>query len=542
MLARDPLIANPLTVRELLEEIDRAEVLLPEIQRAYVWKSSQVTKLLDSLYMAFPTGQILLWDNGGEVVHTKTLSGVKKNTLANSSSPKIVLDGQQRLTSLHKALQGKNGMRVCFNLEDEIFQLHQKRLDSDPYWVAVEKVYRNEVQDLQVLRLIEKSGGPKLDSAKANEYLDRLRRLRAIADYKFPIEIFRNDNYETVTELFVRINSGGTRLRGAELALAQLALKLPGFIVSKFEETLEVYGDAGYDLDTRFLTRALIVIGTGQSRFRYLNEFLTRSQSALIKSWKRTKLALDSAINFSRENARFDTSAWLPTQMALLPIAAYFDKHDKLTPNVEEELLRWFYLAFARGRYSKSSETALDEDLKAVQMPSPTKQLVKNVLGGGHNDRVSVDELEEAGTRSSLFGLTYAAARASGAKDWFNGVAVADESIGDDHEVQVHHIFPKQILNAKKVPLEKRDEIANLAFLAARPNRQISATPPKEYLADIANSHPERLISQCVPMNRALWRVERFDDFLKERRKLLAERINGLIENPSQRKAKKMHA
>src|SRR5438128_9137234 len=97
------MIGHPLKVRELIEAIDRGEVLLPEIQRAYVWKGPQVVKLIDSLYREYPSGQILLWDTGVLPV-TKLLEGASRQLGNSGTHPKIVLDGQQRLTSLYKAL------------------------------------------------------------------------------------------------------------------------------------------------------------------------------------------------------------------------------------------------------------------------------------------------------------------------------------------------------------------------------------------------------------------------------------------------------
>src|SRR5438093_10519608 len=101
------MIGAPLKVRELLDEIDRGQVMLPEIQRAYVWKGPQVGKLLDSLYREYPAGQILLWDTM-QLPILKQPEGVNPVTLPSAGQPKIVLDGQQRLTSLHKALAKTN--------------------------------------------------------------------------------------------------------------------------------------------------------------------------------------------------------------------------------------------------------------------------------------------------------------------------------------------------------------------------------------------------------------------------------------------------
>ncbi len=252
-------------------------MLLPEIQRSYVWKGPQVTRLLDSIYRDYPTGQILLWDTTLLPV-IKPLEGAAGPTDAMVGRPKIVLDGQQRLTSLYQALGNENsGMNVYFNLETEQFHLYLRRMDADPAWVPVRDIVSNQLHDLQVLDRISKSGLLSIGDEKSQEYLNRLQALKKIGEYKYPIEIFRSDDYEEATELFVRINSAGTRLRAAELVLAQLAMRLPGAIVEMFEHAIEEYEELGYSLDARFLIRALIAVGTGQSRFRYLKEFWERS-------------------------------------------------------------------------------------------------------------------------------------------------------------------------------------------------------------------------------------------------------------------------
>lgn len=528
------MIGHPLKVRELLDEVSRGEVLLPEIQRSYVWKGPQVAKLIDSLYREYPAGQILLWDTV-DLPITKNLEGVSTPALPSSGRPKVVLDGQQRLTSLFKALgrDAKDGVEVFFNLDTEQFERYSRRLERDARWVSVRAVVNGDKHDLDILHEIEAAGGPGPRTPEAKTFLDRLQRLRRIGEYKFPIEIFRNDDYEEVTELFVRINSAGTRLRAAELVLAQLALRLPGALVEKFEVAMDEYSELGYDLDARFLIRTLIAIGTGQSRFRYLTEFWKKPPSEIEAIWKRTKKGVDSAVNFVRHNARFEASDWLPSLGALVPLTAYFERQKAIAADVERDLLRWFYVASVRGRYSGSQETAMDEDLKAVVSSDPIGELMKNALPAGYSAEVTPDEFDDAGWRNPLFPMTYAAARKRHAKDWFTGVVLATDVAGEDHEIQVHHIFPKALLKEAGVGRKDRDEIANLAFLAARPNRKISSRPPEQYLAEIAEKHPERLEAQCVPMDRQLWRLDRFQDFLRVRRTRLAEAVNGLLANPA---------
>lgn len=525
------MIGHPLKVSELLDEIARGDVLLPEIQRAYVWRKPQVARLMDSLYREYPAGQILLWDTI-ELPITKNLDGVEKPALPSASHAKIVLDGQQRLTSIYRALAAKDAVDVRFHLDTEQFELFSNRMKSDPRWVSVRDVVRGNVDALDLLQRVEDHLRLDRRDPLLKLYNERLQKLRRVAEYKFPIEIFKSDDYEEVTELFVRINSAGTRLRAAELVLAQLALRLPGAIVKNFEEALEDYAELDFELDARFLTRALIAIGTGQSRYRHLTEFWKKTPDELERIWLRTRKAIDCAVNFVRHNARFESSEWLQSLNALIPLLAFFDRHDGLTPDVEKGLLRWFYLASLRGRYTGSGETAMDEDLKAVSTPSAIETLIAKAVPLGNSETVTADELDDAGTRNALFPLAYAAARKREAKDWFKGVALTTDVVGADHEIQIHHVFPKKLLNAAGVRRKDRDEIANLAFLAAKPNRQISAKPPHEYLAPIADKHPERLVAQCIPMDRDLWRIERFQDFLAARRELLAKSINELIADP----------
>ena len=368
---------------------------------------------------------------------------------------------------------------------------------------------------------------------KSRIYLDRLQKLKRIGEYKYPIEIFRTDDYEQVTELFVRINSAGTRLRAAELVLAQLALRLPGALVETFERAMDEYEEIRYELDARFLIRALVAVGTGQSKFRYLTEFWKKEASEIEDIWSATEKGVNAAVNFVRHNGRFERSDWLPSLNALIPLTAFFAQHARFAKDVEVGLLRWFYVASLRGRYSGSPETAMDEDLKAVREADSVGALMRNVVRPGVSIDVAPDEFDDAGWNNPLFPMTYAVARKRGAKDWFKGVSLTSDVLGEENEIQIHHIFPKALLKAQGVRRKDIDEIANLAFLAAKPNRQISKRPPEEYLAEIADKHPERLESQSIPMDRGLWRLDRFQPFLDARRELLAQAVNDLITNPA---------
>ena len=525
------MIAHPLKIKILLDDIKRGNILLPEIQRAYVWKGPQVAKLLDSLYHGFPIGQVLLWDTD-KLPITKNLHGSNKAQLPNAGQPKIVLDGQQRLTSLYLALSEDNHAKtdVWFNLDTEEFHRFLRRMKSDPRWISIREIINGiNSNSFKIVGEIESWNKSKMDDQKKQNYANRIEKLKKIGEYQIPVELFKSDSYEDATELFVRINSQGTRLRGAELVMAKLALRLPEMIVINFEKAMEEYENIGFHLDTRFLTRALVTIGTGQSRFRYLKAFWDKSESEILKIWEKTNKAVDSAVNFVRHNAGFETSSWLPSLNALIVLSAYFNKYPKIAGDVETGLLRWFYLASLRGRYSGSGETYMDEDLKAIKTDNPLENLMKNLKDMGRSFEVTPDEFDDAGWRNPLFPMIYAVAKKNHAKDWFSGVELSQDVVGKDNKIQTHHIFPKKVLKESGVSRKDRDEIANLAFLRAKPNRNISASRPKEYLSEIVNSNPERLKDQYIPMDQNLWKVDKFQKFLEERRKMLAEAVNKLL-------------
>lgn len=521
------MIGHPLKVRELLDEIARGEIVLPEFQRSYVWRPHQVVCLIDSLYRDYPIGQILLWDTT-EAPISKGLEGVDPADLATVGRPKIVLDGQQRLTSLHKALDpsAAEPVEVLFNLETEQFVPHAERLAVHPTWISVREVLSQDRHDLEILQAIAAAGGPGLDDPACRDYLDRLRRLRRILEYPFPVEIFRSDAFDDVIELFIRINSAGTRLHHAELVLAQLTLKLPGTIVEEVEDALEALEEREFSLDARFLVRAFVAIGTGQSRFRNLGELWERPDEELAEVWRRTDRALSRTVEFVRRNARLPSSDWVPSINGLIPLVAYFDRYPQPARKDEVALLRWLYLTMLRRRYSASQEARLDEDLRAIASDRPVAALLDGILSSAGSLSVSPEELEGATSRGPLLPLALAATVKRGAADWFTGLALAP-----GQRAVVAPIFPTSLLKQAGVPRSLRDEVANLVFLGAEPD-EASAQTPKELLAQVARAGRERLEAQSVPLDRGLWEVDRYEEFLAARRELLAEAINELLDDP----------
>lgn len=529
------MIGNPLRVRDLISELSCGGVRIPEIQRSYVWRRRQIAKLLDSLYHGYPAGSVLLWDTASGIQMRDMATGLGRDVKPDFM-PKIVLDGQQRLTSLARVFDPSTPKQehILFNVMHGVFEPYSSRQAADPCWIDTTELLTDAVTELDVLDRLEEAGIiDGNDREQRREIHTRLKQLAAIREYQFPVEIVREGDLETVTEIFIRVNSAGTRLREAELALARLAWKLPGSIVGPFERLQSDCEDRGFDsIDTRFLVRALISVATRQSRFKDLKAFWARPAQEIQSSWDRTETGLRLALDFVEGNVGIPGSALLPSHMSLIPLVVVFSEQTSLNGASERALRRWFLLANAFSRYVGATETTLNQDLNVLGKDAGnTEALLEQTLRDLRaQPSVRPDDLERSGMGNPLFCLAYLAVVRREATDWFRGIRIRRESFAEDQNIEYHHIFPKKQLNARGVDRYTRDEMANIAFLSQKANRRILARAPDDYLAEIAEHDPARLEAQFVPMDRDLWHLDRFEQFLIARRKLLADAMTEVLQ------------
>jgi len=501
-----------MAVSSLVDMVTNRSLELPEIQRAYVWYRPQVRDLLDSLYRGYPIGTVLIWQTGEAPYARPIEAGSGQGALP---AAMFLLDGQQRLTSLARVF--KNGEPdIRFNLETEEFQVSNAAIRRDPRWIPVSAVFlRGPIAVASERGLLQ--------NQNAQVALDRLNRLEQIRNYFVPVHLLRNFDYEQVTEIFVRVNSKGTRLREAELAIARLAFRLPGMVteeLKKFEDDLDV---AGYDIDLRFLVRCLTAVATGQSRFRF-DPLATVAENRLREKWRDTRKAIEHFLNLLKQNLGVESTAWLPSINAMVVPVAYIARTNIRDLDVNG-LIRWFLLASTWQRYGGSAETTLDQDLRALNDERPFGLLTQQIRQDVGRLCVESEDLDDAGVQSPFFLMTYLACRHAGATDWWTGVRLSSTNLGTDHTLELHHIFPKAVVR-DLYPQRDLNELANLAFLSQAANREIGRKEPHEYLPAIA---PDRLRQQFIPMDPGLWRVDRFQEFLAARRSLLAEGINAVL-------------
>lgn len=562
------------TVGNLVDMIERGELRLPEMQRRYVWTATRVRDLLDSLYRGYPSGTVLVWETDQEQP-ARDLSVQQHQT---AFAPKLLLDGQQRLTSLSAVVRGtpikvrnrKRDIQIAFNLDhpegapEEVIEVEEdveqpvleeddetvvegeddeedgvsiverlrrrtfavasRSLLASPNWVLVSDVFKGDKSDWTLVKPLVKSP----DDPKFEVYTKRLQRLRAIRNYPYVMQVIpRTFSYEEVAEIFVRVNSLGVKLRGSDLASALVSAKWPKSL-HLIEDFIDECEESWFTLDPGLVLRTVVVFATRQSRFRTIGSI---SRDTLEEAWPKATAGLRFAINFLRANAGIEDESLLSSPLLMIPVALYSQlRNEKVSRDDERHLLHWLYVANARGHFSASSETTLDSDLGILFRGSGPDALIpplQNQFGRLH---IEPADLVGRGARSALFSLAYLALKKGGAKDWYTGLGLSLTHQGRLHFIQFHHIFPKALLREADYERSEINEIANLAFITGRTNQRLSKKAPEVYFPKIIGERGEAALrDQAIPMDKRLWKVENYREFLETRRHMLAEAMNAFV-------------
>ena len=547
--------------------IERGELRLPEMQRQYVWRSTRVRDLLDSLYRGYPSGVILLWETDERVPLQAMAVDQQSNPY---QTTRLLLDGQQRLTSLSAVIRGKpvnvrgrtRPIEILFNLEhpndlqgfmeineesdvddtepDQVdaseddlqkrfdqmtFVVSTQKLKSSPHWVKVSEVFKSTSNTEFLIR----AGVTSFNDPRADRYGQRLDRLRAVKKYVYRMDVLeRTLSYDEVTEIFVRVNSLGAKLRSSDLALAQITAKWQNSLHT-FQAFQGECKKVGFDLELGIHLKNLVAVATGQSRFKTVSSLdINRLQTA----WSDACQGMNFAMNFLKSNVGIDSPALLSSPFMVVAISYFGHKRNYQIAPDESKLLRyWVLAANAKGRFSRgSSETLLDQDIASIRDGGTIQDLIDRLRSQVGRLEISPEELQGRNQRSALFKTMFLAFRSASAKDWHSNLTIALDHSGAQHRLQFHHIFPKAVLTKAGVAQREADDIANLAFIGGKTNRMISDKPPNEYLTILAAKIGEDGFSvQEIPLDDDLLDTTAYKRFLEVRRQRIANRLNVFI-------------
>jgi hypothetical protein len=513
-------------ISTILDNVEFGQLALPEFQRGYVWGRDQVRGLMSSLYRRYPVGSLLVWTTEAEASMTRggSAAGVVK----------LLLDGQQRITSLYGIVKGappaffqgneKAFSDLYFDARSEVFEFYGPvKMRDDPLWISVTELFASEIEDL-LQRLSAHSG----DMKELVTYQARLGRLLQVRDIELHVEEItgKERSIDEVVEIFNRVNSGGTKLSAGDLALARICADWPE-ARAELRRLLAGWGDAGFDFRQEWLLRCATAIATNQAAFSALR---TISVDEFATALKKAERAINFILNLVGDRLGIDHDRVLAGRYALAALARLVsDRGGSIEdPQLQQRLLYWYVNTFLWGRYSGSTETVLQRDLEAIARGG-IDGLIDELNRWRGSLTVRPDDFDAWSVGARFYPLLYVLSRVGGARDLGNGLQLKAGMLGAANRLQLHHIFPKARLRAAGYGHTMVNAVANFCFLTAGSNLQISANDPMKYLSDIRDASPGVLESQWIPTDPALWHVDRYGDFLAARRQLLATAANDLL-------------
>lgn len=516
-------------ISTVLDHIDSGHMALPEFQRGYVWNRDQVRGLFDSLYRRHPVGGLLVW-----ATESKTAAHRGDGPLA-AGVVKLLLDGQQRMTSLYGVVRGKppkffdgnaqafTGLR--FHLGAETFAFFQPlKMQGDPLWVDVTELMRKGTAGLG--EFVTRLGGDPGHAAKIGDYVGRLSRLLGITEIDLHIEEVTgaDKTLDVVVDIFNRVNSGGTKLSKGDLALAKICADWP-HARDEMKARLGDWAKADFHFSLDWLLRSLNTVLTGEAKFQFLHD---KTADEVRDGLKRAAKHVDTCLNLIGGRLGLDHDQVFFGRFAVPVLVRYLDKRTgPLGEKERDKLLFWFVQAGMWGRFSGSTESFIDQDLAALEGPDGGLDKLLDQLRLWHGGlRVEPGHFTGWSLGARFYPVLYLITRMGGARDWGSGLPLKANLLGKMNRLEVHHIFPKSQLYQRKFRKPEVNALANFCFLTKDTNLDISNRLPEAYFPEVEAAHPGALASQWIPTDPALWKVSNYREFLEERKRLLAAEFN----------------
>lgn len=520
-------------VQTILDQIDLGSIALPKFQRGYVWNRDQVRGLMASLYRQHPVGSLLVWETRTEGAEARGGGTLQ------AGSVRLLLDGQQRITTLYGIIRGKppqffegNAQAftgLYFHLEDEVFEFYAPiKMKDDPMWLNVtELMQKGTVQAYKVLRTL-----PDLDDEKFGLYADRLAALDAIKNIELHIDQVTGEDktVDVVVEIFNRVNSGGTKLSKGDLALAKICAQWPE-ARQELKACLSKWRRAGFSFTLDWLLRTVNAVLTGEALFSALKDV---EVDDFIAGLKKSERIIDTLLNLIATRLGLDHDRVLGSRGAIPLMARYLmQRGGNLNDHHERDrLLYWYVHTLLWGRYSGSTESTLNKDLQAIEdSQGALERLVENLRLNRGDLTLRPEDFAVWSRGSRFYPALYMLTRVDHAKDWGTGVELSSHLLGYMSQLELHHIFPKSLLYERGYTRAEVNALANFTFLTKETNLAVSNRDPEVYLPEYAAKQPGALESHWMPMDPHLWKLDNYREFLQARRELLAQATNRFLES-----------
>lgn len=545
----------PMAISQILGLIEANEIAIPEIQRPFVWRKSQVRDLMDSLYKGYPTGYIIIWKNPSVKLKNGSLSDGKK----------VLIDGQQRITALMTAIAGKSivfddysegRVKIAFdpfaaisnNTDSELFAVQTPAHLKSKRWIPdIAELFKSDFGSFKFIRQYV-ADNPDMDEEQLNTILESLRNLQHCNIGV--IELDASLDIDIVTDIFIRINSKGTALSQGDFVMSKIAadekhggntlrkvvdyfahLCKDGTFYNKIKEKDQIFTSSGYlsklewlkdDKETvydpecddvlrvAFMHRCkrakladLVAMLSG--RDFETREFKEEIVEDTFKKMYEGVLNVISQHNFTQfmiaiKSAGFISEKLVNSNMAMdFAYTIYLLLQDSNVPVAERKRIvqKWYVLSVLTGRYSSSPESAFARDIRQITeigVPAMLKSIEDAILSENFWNVAVPQNLTMTSTNNPTY-LVYLAAQV-----YFNDISLLSSNITVRELINlggdVHHVFPKQYLINNHFAKNQYNQDANYAYLDRPVNESIGKKAPNEYFG-IALKQCKTKIAEC---------------------------------------------
>ena len=578
---------NQYPVETLLTWMKSGEIAIPEIQRPFVWTPAKVCGFIDSLYHGYPVGYLITWPKSGIPLRegpTSTRERVLIDGQQRMMALRTALIGEKVFDKKYRRKQ----IQIAFHPNRESFAVSSASLRQESGWISDISVVFNP--NTSQHRLIDEycEANQGVDRYEIADRIDQLWRIRNNA--LGVIELDSDLDVETVVEIFVRINQTGVRLSSADFIMSKMAAseQYNGHLLRKSIDYfchLATVPEAHSDLteDVAFANtdyfRAMewlrnwgdklyVPAYTDMLRVVFTSEFKRGDLSDLVNSLSGNSMAAAfqqlangimrymSETNFKRfvmilRSAGFIDPAMTKAKNAVNSayILFFILRSQNVPPEQIEKLVRrWFVMSVLTGRYSKGPQMTFGEDIRGLTAEEGAAAYVNRLERTALSDAFW-DELPQLMDTSGTGGIYFNVFLASQVKAGEKGFLSRDVTVRDLLEGQkdIHHVFPQNYLQNQGVAKRQRSQIANLVVMQKEINIAINDTAPATYFSelltgcadeqpayggiDTADELQANLEAHCIPEQIGTSIFENYDDFLRERRKLMAAKIRAYYQS-----------
>ena len=559
-----------MTIRKAVQMMDERRLLLPHIQRPFVWKQdrthNQVKKFFDSVLRRYPFSTFLFWITGDDIQVRRFVDDYRdgmnvKETYLKSSEYRdkekiLVLDGQQRLQTLYMALKGSyDGKELYFDILSggKVFQDGKDELrynfeyatrdearewnEDRTYWVLLKEIVMSNDNAVVIQRKIlnRMRGEIEVDDEIEGRVLENVSQVKNMFNelpliYYYPIDSTTGkfSAYNEVLEIFIRTNSGGTVLSKSDLMFSLIKLNW-GDAEEEFEDLINSLNKNGaFYFDKDFILKtALVVLEKGA---RYQVEKFKGSQgeknlASVRDNWQRILKSFKYLDDFLAY-ARISSAHLLPSYNALIPIIyfAYVHNCKPDSARAKHNMQVWLYKTLLNANFSGQSDTIIDGCVNAIRNHSsidyfPRAELEAYIKSRGRTADVDFDTID--GNPYIILNLVYL----------FNNEIVNFQPQLNGSVPEIDHIFPKSKMLAApyKYPYRLVNNVGNYMFLESSLNKSKTNALPEEYFPQVLGDRPDFYERYLIPKDHRLHKPDNLKEFVDTRREMIFETIKKVL-------------